>query len=95
MTGNANSGRRPAPPVDVLTLALLTIPQVLILLRKLGRPVGRAKLLNQIAIGRLQAQVDYLRLDNQGNPTYKIERTALDRWLKASLVPLKVGSLAS
>ena len=95
MSGNANSGRRPSPPVDVTRLQLLSINQVLTLLRLLGRPMGRAKLGQQIATGRLPVQVDYLSLDNQGRPTYKIERPALDRWLRSSLVPLKVTSLAS
>lgn len=95
MSGNANSGRRPSAPVDVAGLAVLTVPQALRLLRQLGRPMGRKKLGQQIATGRLRAQVDYLRLDNQGRPTYKIERQELDRWLRASLVPLKVTALAS
>ncbi len=95
MTGNANSGRRASPPVDVTTLKLLTVPQALAVLRLLGRPMSRTKLGDQIALGLLPVQLDYLRLDNQGRPTYKIERAALDRWLRGSLVPLKVTSLAS
>lgn len=95
MSGNANSGRRRAEPVDVAGLAILTVPQALRLLRLLGRPMGRKKLGQQIATGRLRAQVDYLRLDNKGRPTYKIERPELDRWRRASLVPLKVTALAS
>lgn len=95
MSGNANSGRRPAPPVDVQALELLTVPQALVLLRLKGRPMSRKKLLNQVAVGRLPVLVDYLHLDNHNHPRYLIERPALERWLRASLVPLKVARIAS
>jgi hypothetical protein len=83
------------PPVDVTTLDLLTLPQVLVYLHQMGRPMGRGKLGQEIASGRLPVLVDHLHLDRLRNPRYLIERAAVDRWLRASLTPLRVASLAS
>jgi len=95
MTGNANSGRRPSPPVDVTTLKLLSLQQVLVLLRLLGRPMSRKTLREQIVRGRLAVLVDYLHHDRNGDPRYMVERKALDAWLRDSLVPLKVARLSA
>jgi len=101
MTGNANSGRRPSPPVDLEALDELSIAQVLALLRKKGRRISRKKLKAEISVGRLTAQVNWGRLSNKKNeatgepePTYKVLRADLDRWRKNSLTPLKVHDLA-
>ena len=102
MAGNANSGRRPSPPVDVTTLEELNITQVIKLLRLLGRPHSRKKLMAEILAGRLKAYVNYGRLSNHRNPatgqpdpTYVVLRKDLDAWRAASLVLLKVTRLAT
>ena len=102
MAGNANSGRRPSPPVDVTTLEELSITQVIKLLRILGRPYSRKKLLAEILAGRLRAYVNYGRLSNHKNPvtgqpepTFVIMRADLDAWRKTSLVLLKVRPLST
>lgn len=102
MTGNANSGRRPSPPVDLDTLEELSISQVIRLLRTKGRRLSRLKLQAEINAGRLVAYINWNRLSNKKNPatgkpepTYTILRTDLDRWRKASLTLLKIHSLAS
>jgi hypothetical protein len=97
MAGNANSGRRPSPPVDVTTLEELTITQVIKLLRLLGRPMSRPKIMAEILNGKLRAYVNYNRLSNHKNPatgkpepTFVILRKDLDAWRRTSLVLLKV-----
>lgn len=102
MSGNANSGRRPSPPVDLESLEELSVAQALRLLRLKGRRMSRKKLVAAITTGRLTAYVNWDRRSNKKNPTtgeaeptYTIFRADLDRWRKASLVLLKVHSLAS
>lgn len=101
MAGNANSGRRPSPLVDVTTLEELSIAQVMKLLRLLGRPHSRPKLMAEILAGRLRAYINYGRLSNRRNPvtgkpepTYVVLRKDLDAWRKNSLVLLKVLHIA-
>jgi|GEM_PF-5871083 len=89
------SGRKPAPVVDLATLDLLTVPQVLAYLRGLHRPLGRAKLDREIATGRLPVLVDRLHFDRLGNPRVLAQRAAVDRWLAATLTPLQIRDLAS
>ena len=102
MAGNANSGRRPSPPVDVTTLEELNVTQVMKLLRLLGRPKSRAKILAAILSGKLKAYVNYGRLSNKKNPvtgkaepTYVVMRKDLDAWRRDSLVLLKVTPLST
>jgi len=102
VTGNANSGRRPSPPVDLDKLEELSVAQVIQLLRLKGRRMSRQKLKAEITTGRLTAYLNWNRRSNtknpvtgEANPTYTIFRTDLDRWRKASLVRLNVHSLAS
>ena len=95
MTGNANSGRRPVPKVDVNTLEELSIAQALVLLRLKGRQKSRKKLKAEITVGRLKAYLNWGRLSNQGDPTYVIKRPDLDRWIQASLTPLNVTRLSA
>lgn len=102
MTGNANSGRRPSPPVDVTTLEELNVTQVIKLLRILGRPRSRAKILAAILNGKLRAYVNHGRLSNKKNPvtgkaepTFVVLRKDLDAWRRESLVLLKVTPLST
>lgn len=84
-------GRPRNPVVDPATLDLLTLPQVLAYLRAKGRPISRAKLREQIVTGCLPALLDTLHLDRLRQPLFLFERAAVDRWVKASLQPLKPG----
>lgn len=86
-------GRPRKPLADPATLDLLTVPQALAYLRAQGRPMGRAKLRGEIAAGRLPALVDRLHLDRLRQPMLLLERTAVDRWVRASLRPLTPASL--
>lgn len=102
MSGNANSGRRPSPLVDLTTLEELNITQAVKLLRILGRPRSRAKIRAAILNLKLKAYINYGRLSNQKNPatgepepTYLVMRKDLDAWLGASLVLLKVAPLST
>lgn len=91
MAGTANSGRRPAPPVDLERLQELSITQVLRLMRLQGRrPMGRAKLHAEIALGRLRAHLDSQRLTNKREPSYVVLRKDYDRWVEARLRPLAI-----
>jgi len=87
-------GRPRKPLADPATLDLLTVQQVLDYLRAKGRPMGRAKLRGEIAAGRLPVLLDHLHLDRLRQPLYLLERTAVDRWLRASLRPLTPAALA-
>ena len=91
MAGNGNSGRRPAPPVDLERLQELSVTQIMGLLRLQGRrPMGRAKVLGEIALGRLKAHLDTQRLSNKREPTYVVLRRDYDRWVAARLRPLAI-----
>ena len=101
MSGNANSGRRPSPPMDLEKLEELSIAQAIALLRLKGRRVTRRKLMAEITVGRLKAYLNWGRLarsknpeTGQPNPTYVIKRPDLERWRQASLTPLNVYALA-
>lgn len=86
---------RPRRVVPVTELELLTIPQVLLYLREIGCAKSRAKVKAAIVAGRLAAFVDWEHLDRKREPIYRIERSAVDRWIRASLQPLKVIAFAS
>lgn len=85
---------RPRNTVPVEELELLTIPQVLAYLRAKGRPMSRARIRTQIVIGALPAYLDTFHHDRFGQPIYRVERTAVDRFLRASLQPLRVNRTA-
>ena len=92
MTGRRRG--RPRNTVPVEELDLLTIPQVLAYLRAKGRPMSRTRIREQIVIGALPAYLDHFHHDHFGQPIYRVERAALDRWLRASLQPLRVAQPA-
>lgn len=85
---------RPRRVVPVTELDLLTIPQAVLFLQLKGRPISRARLRKQIVVGALPAYVDWLHLDNQGRPTYRIDSVDLERWITSSLQKLKVACIA-
>lgn len=91
MSGNANSGRRPAPPVDLERLQELSLAQVRRLLRLQGRRgVSHRKLKAEIAVGRLKAYLDTQRLSCRREPSYVIKRADYDRWVDSRLRPLNI-----
>ncbi len=85
---------RPRNTVPVEDLELLTIPQARAYLRGKGRPMSRERLRGQIVTGALPAFLDTFHHDRFNQPIYRIERAALDRWLRASLQPLRVTRIA-
>ena len=85
---------RPRCTVPVEELELLTIPQARAYLRLKGRPMSRTRLRQQIVTGALPAYLDHFHHDPSGQPIYRVERAALDRWLRASLQPLRVKQTA-
>lgn len=81
---------RPRDTTPIEDLKILTIPKALALLRLIGRPTSRARLGRAIQTGRLQAQIDYDRVDRCGQPLLRIYRKDLDRWLASALRPLQI-----
>lgn len=85
---------RPRCAVPVEELDLLTVPQVLAYLRKKNRPMSRKRIKEQIVIGALPAYLDHFHHDRFGQPIYRVERAAVDRFLRAGLQPLRVKQTA-
>jgi len=87
---------RPRRVVPVDELDLLTVPQVVLYLQLKGRPMSRTKVKAAIVSGRLRpVYLDWEHLDRLRQPTYRIDRLVVDRWIRASLQLLNVVPAAS
>lgn len=84
---------RPRCETPVQEREWLTIPGVVVYLRLKGRSKDRRKIKAAIVRGALMAYLDYEHLDRLKQPTYRIRRVDVDRWLSASLVPVRPKSV--